>query len=190
MVDIETGGITPGSSIFAIGATMFDFFPELITLVGINPIFYQNASRKSNIDIGLKEDASTMEWWKRQSKDAQDASLHGVQDITDVLADFAGWYTSIKDAGNDVRLWGKGAGFEAFLLEAAYKAGGWWGVPWHRRELMDYRTLEYLFRPIVPEDEWDALSNTHVAHTALGDAIMQARKAEAILGILSFEGLV
>jgi len=190
MVDIESGGVVPGSSIFSIGATMFDFYPELITLVGISPIFYRNASRQSNAEIGLKEDASTMKWWEEKSEAARNETLYGTQHVAQMLRDFHEWYVSIREAGNDVRMWGKGAGFEAKMLEAAYRAVGAYDVPWHYRELMDYRTLEYLFKPIVSEEVWKDLDSTHTKHTALGDAIMQARKAEAIFNVLRHEGMV
>jgi hypothetical protein len=185
MLDIETGGTAPGSSIFAIGATIFH--TDLTGKGFLAPNFYGTASRASNRQIGLVEDDDTMLWWLVQSEAARNETLLGAQHIKDLLGNFASWYGQVA-VYYDVKLWGKGAGFEAFLLGAAYAKMDS-KVPWHYRALMDYRTLVELHGSIVSEERKKEIHTKMIPHTAIGDACMQAEIATAILEALAEDGL-
>lgn len=173
MVDLETLGNTPGCVILSIGAVGF------CPVTGImGERFYRVVNTLSAIDAGLEADASTQEWWSKQSKEAQQVLLDaGSPDgslnshLKDVLNEFNDFLRS--EPFSDVRVWGNGSDFDNAILAVAYKRCGIkpaWEF-WNNR---CFRTLKNSAPQIKMER-----SGTH--HNALDDAVTQARHALAIL---------
>ena len=159
MLDLETLGTLPGSVILSIGCVPF----ELDGRIG-HPVFYENIERKSSAAAGLKIDPKTVEWWSRQSKEAQTALLHPApRPLREVAELFAAWY---KTAGVDF-LWGHGASFDPPLWETASVAVGIL-APWKFYNVRDTRTLYALTNFDVRD-----ITKAHVEHNAIDDARFQ-----------------
>ena len=186
MIDIETGGLVPGSSIFAIGACYFALSangPELPLKLAHS--FFSAVDRTTCKESGLIEYAETMEWWDRQSEEARLSTLYGRVPLKTALTDLATYITDAREVGYKVQLWCKQNNFDFSILEAAYKACDM-GIPWTFRELRDCRTVFEVFAIWYTQEFEKALKEGCITHNALGDAIYQARKMEYILEQLSF----
>src|SRR4051812_4178117 len=89
MVDIESTGNRSGCGILSIGAVMFD------PLTGrMGDEYYRVIQRKSCKEFGLVEQADTLEWWAKQSPEAQvvlkkAATVRGVPTLPATLKTFA-----------------------------------------------------------------------------------------------------
>jgi len=182
MVDLETLGTGPDAAILSIGAVRFDT---------VNPDdgsltqgFYQNVSLESALESGATVDASTIEWWFKQSNEARSALFEGAVSLYEALERFTDWLRS-QSGGRTIHIWGNGATFDNVLLTRAYERVGL-RRPWSYRSDRCYRTLAALF-PRVPADE---VEGSHTKrHNALYDALHQAEHAQKILAIMgSSEG--
>lgn len=130
MLDLETFGTAPGSAIRSVGAVVFD--PNTSAL---GPEFYMNVDDASCTVAGLTKDASTVAWWAKQSKAAQDSLLVEQKPIADVLAAFAAWFS--KNRG--IFIWSQGSNFDEVLLGCAYRKLNM-RQPWKFHEARDTRT--------------------------------------------------
>jgi hypothetical protein len=117
MVDLETLGTRSGSVILSIGAVLFtaDDGGKL------GHEFYTVINTDDSMAAGLTCDASTLEWWSKQSDEAkavirQAQTVGESQPIRAALLDFSKWLGE-KSA---FRLWGNGAAFDNALIAAAY----------------------------------------------------------------------
>lgn len=163
MIDIETMGNIPGSSIISIGAVCFD-------KNNIGPNFYSVINRQSNLDVGLFETPSTVEWWNNQSDAARKvieiSEMPSTQHLGMVLAKFTNWLES-RTNRKYLKAWGNGSDFDNALLAVAYhKTGGI--VPWDFWNNRCYRTI----KATVPDIKIERGTGTH--HNALDDAKAQA----------------
>ncbi|CAM7540570.1 3'-5' exoribonuclease Rv2179c-like domain-containing protein [Citrobacter freundii] len=70
MVDLETMGSGPDAPIVSIGAVYFD-----PSTGNTGAEFYQVVSLESSMSFGMKPDASTIQWWLKQSSEARSAIL-------------------------------------------------------------------------------------------------------------------
>jgi 3' exoribonuclease, RNase T-like len=180
MIDIETLGIAPGSTILSIGAVPF-------TEDGIDERyggFDEVISRRSCREAGLTEDPETLRWWEDQPKEASkviaaaNQPRHG-SEVANVLRDFRTWLSVVTDGLlEDLQVWSLGASFDVVLLDEAYRRTGYGQAPWDHRNGRCLRTLAAL-RPDVPRPK------PEVAHDALSDAIAQALWAAALLRAVS-----
>lgn len=66
MLDLETMGNKSNSVILSVGAVMFD-----IETGEIGEYFYERIEFQSALDVGLKINADTVEWWMKQSDEAR-----------------------------------------------------------------------------------------------------------------------
>lgn len=158
MVDLETMGTLPGSSVVAIGAVHFTDT--------IKSSFYMTISLKSNAEAGLRIDDDTVNWWLSQSIEAR--SLFRDKNATQLptaLRQFSAWMFNIGKVA-DILLWGNGATFDNVLLRSAYDAINT-KAPWSYRNDMCYRTIKNIY-PDVPMNR----VGTH--HNAMDDAESQA----------------
>lgn len=167
MIDLETMGTRAGCAIVALGAIKFDDYSET------SRPFYAAISLTSNQAYGLKFDASTIEWWLKQSKEAQAALLEAPNDIKDVLTHFADYL------GDFETIWSHGATFDLPILEMAYAQVLKRKAPWGYMQARDTRTLF-------------ALAGLHkidrtagVKHNALDDATAQAKAVQQCLRMVS-----
>lgn len=163
MVDLETWGLTPGSDIRSIGAVVFD--PVAGTL---GQEFYVNVRGGRNWN--LTRDPSTVEWWSKQTTEAQQALDRDRVLLHPALDMFADWWNDLDppQAGEDpATFWANGPHFDEAILAACYRATGQ-TVPWHYRAPRDFRT-------IIEAAGGVDLPFEGVQHDALADAKHQAR---------------
>lgn len=169
MLDLETWGTRPGCAIRSIGAVVFD--PNGSTL---GSEFYCNISDMSCELAGLTMDATTIAWWARQSKAAQDALLVDQQPLNDALWSFANWWQTM---GGE-RIWSHGANFDQPILEAAFVVCGFPGAPW---SFWNSRCSRTLFDIAQLDTRASGVHRTGTHHNALDDAKFQALCAQAAI---------
>ena len=173
MLDIETLGTLPYSTIIAIGACAFNPYAtevkEIVTDrfdVAISPV-----------NAGLRVDAETLLWWMDAERDAARTAWLKMPKVAlrEALDGFADWLNSLHqgELGNGIRMWGNGAGFDNVLLRQAYEVTGR-EPPWSFRHDRCFRTL----RSMLTFEEGQYLGTQH---TALADAENQARRANQIV---------
>lgn len=86
MVDMETMGNGPDAPIVSIGAVFFD-----PSTGNTGAEFYQVVSLESSMSFGMKPDASTIQWWLKQSSEARSAIL--VDEAMGLLETLELWLT-------------------------------------------------------------------------------------------------
>jgi hypothetical protein len=154
MVDIETLGVRPGSSIIALGALLFD--PHSTTAP--ERTFYLEFCRESCRSLGLHEEPETLAWWQQQSQPMP----QGIFPITDGLNAFLLW---ISNAGCHINgVWANSPSFDIVLINHALRL---MGREWPLRYSLerDVRTIRNLILPGV---------QLHNSHNALSDCYTQA----------------
>lgn len=166
MVDLETTGVSPSAGILSIGAHTFHCNKSSIA-------FYSKVSVESNREEGREFDSATLAWWDKQSKEARDEAFSGTTPISLALSYFNSWLETLGSP-SEIFVWGNGADLDNVIMIDAYKKldiKPSWGT-WNNR---CYRTLKNLF-PDISAGPFDGIK-----HSALADAIFQARHAERIL---------
>lgn len=171
MIDLETLGRRAGCSILSIGAVAFG--PE-----GLGPEFYTVVNRASCQAHGLHEDEATLEWWTKQSAQAQTVLGQASTDGTSLVDALAELTTFLSGLGSlkKLKVWGNGADFDNAILTACYAAVGR-ELPWEFWHNRCYRTLKSL-RPAAK------LSRQGTYHNALDDAKSQATHAIQLLELV------
>ena len=159
MLDLETWGTTPGCALRSIGAVMFDPHSDEI---GAN--FYANIADQSCEQAGLVRDASTVDWWSKQSTKAQEMLLDGQLTLTEVAVRFDEWWRKNRA----IFVWSQGSNFDGVLWEAAMRAIGR-GVPWKFYDARDTRTAYDL-----ASFDSRTIRRQGTYHNALDDARHQA----------------
>lgn len=171
MLDLETLGTTPGSSILSIGAVRFSVEE------GVTDKFYVTINRHSCKLHGLTEDPRTLEWWSQQTEEARQAAFKEEQALQCALQSFNDFVSSDSYLGT--AMWGNGAEFDNALLGKAYEVTGVM-QPWRFTGSRCYRTVKNLF-----PDVW--VDPVGTAHNALDDAEYQANHLIAIAKIHGFD---
>lgn len=171
MLDLETWGTSPYSTIISIGACEFDPYAEEKDTVITDR--FEVAIEPTN--AGLRVDASTLVWWLAPERDAARAVWWGMPKVAlrEALDGFADWLRSLSNSEDGLRIWGNGAGFDNVLLRQAYEVSSR-EVPWSFRHDRCFRTL----RTLLTIEEGQFLGT---AHTALADAENQAIRANQIV---------
>jgi hypothetical protein len=175
MLDLETWGISPYSTIIAIGACAFDPYatePDKIITdrfeVAIDPVSCQGL---------LRPEPETLLWWMDTERDAARMIWLSMPKVAlrEALDGFSDWLNSLHpgEQDNSVRMWGNGAGFDNVLLRQAYEVTAR-EPPWSFRHDRCFRTL----RNLLTFEEGHYLGT---AHTALADAENQAIRANQIV---------
>ena len=152
MIDLETMGKGSDAAIVSIGAVRF-------YEGGITETFYQSVSLESSVKVGLKMDASTVEWWMRQSDQAR-KEIEGGKELHIALQSLAVFL------GENAILWGNGSDFDNAILANAYRAIGQ-QQPWKFWNNRCYRTVKNLCGSVP-------MQRKGVHHSALNDAESQA----------------
>lgn len=176
MLDLETYGTVPGSVILSIGAQAFD--PDAGTIDSAQS-FYQVITIDSCEDAGLETNLATIEWWYKQSKEAQAVlrQAYGEEPGAIGLRYALRNFTAFLGASSPC-VWGNGSDFDNAMLTVAYERAGF-PLPWKFSGNRCYRTLKNL-APRVPMDRF----GTH--HNALDDARSQAVHALSIFQALGW----
>lgn len=175
MVDLETMGSGPDAPIVSIGAVYFD-----PSTGNTGAEFYQVVSLESSMSFGMKPDASTIQWWLKQSSEARSAILvdeaMGLRETLELLADFIAENTA--NGSHTVQLWGNGCSFDNVILRRAYALTETpFAVPfWNDR---DVRTMVELGKSAGINPRFDIPFEGDM-HNALSDARHQVKYVSAI----------
>jgi hypothetical protein len=160
MLDLETLGTRPGDVILSIGAVLFE--PGK----GITSEFYVTVNQQSSRDAGLRAQKSTIEWWQKQSPEAQAAAFKGELSLESALKQFMMWLPP------ETLVYGNGANFDNAMLAAAYRALKM-EAPWKFWHDRCYRTIAAMFMKYRTE-------RVGTYHNALDDAKTQALRLMAM----------
>ncbi|HCR3450935.1 TPA: 3'-5' exoribonuclease [Citrobacter werkmanii] len=175
MVDLETMGSGPDAPIVSIGAVYFD-----PSTGNTGAEFYQVVSLESSMSFGMKPDASTIQWWLKQSSEARSAILvdeaMGLRETLELLADFIA--ENAANGSHTVQLWGNGCSFDNVILRRAYALTETpFAVPfWNDR---DVRTMVELGKPVGINPRFDIPFEGDM-HNALSDARHQVKYVSVI----------
>lgn len=171
MFDLETLDTKPSAVILSLGAVKFDPRQQ-----GIDP----NAERLSiRIDIdtqslmGRTISESTLEWWGKQSKEAQDAAFseEGRVPLAETVEQFH------KFVWNSERIWSQGS-FDVNIMEHLYTSLNK-PYAWQYWQVRDSRTLF---------DFVDGKLDRTKHHDAVEDAIAQAEAVQRALRKIGWNG--
>lgn len=175
MVDMETMGNSPDAPIVSIGAVFFD-----PSTGNTGAEFYRVVSLESSMSFGMKPDASTIQWWLKQSPEARSAILvdeaMGLLETLELLADFIA--ENAANGSHTVQLWGNGCSFDNVILRRAYALTDTpFAVPfWNDR---DVRTMVELGKSVGINPRFDIPFEGDM-HNALSDARHQVKYVSAI----------
>ena len=135
MIDIETLGTNPNSCILTIGAIKFDRHKDIIELKDCET-FYCRIDKDSCLSIGMNIDNDTLEWWKKQNKQARYEALENTDriKINDALLQLKNFIKNAK------YIWANSPNFDCIILENAFKICDI-EVPWKFWILRDCRTV-------------------------------------------------
>lgn len=164
MCDLETMGLPPDGAIVSIGACFFD-----LQTCEIGPTFSKAINLATSVRDGGTINPGTCMWWLSQSETARRNILFDTYDIRVVLQAFSE-FISEHSRHQDVRIFGNGADFDLTLLNAAYLRSGM-KTPWSPFKTRCFRTI----RNMYPAVEYNTDDKKDSAHTAVDDAIFQAR---------------
>ena len=167
MIDIETLGTAANAPVVAIGAVFFD--PNTGTL---GDTFDAAIDVEDAMRYGVMS-GSTFKWWLGQSDAARQKVVRGRERAEDVFNRFGSF--AMKH-GDNVQPWGNGASFDIAILDHAFPRILNKPAPWKFWNVRDVRTVKELATGIV---RFDDKMKQGVAHTALDDAIHQAKYVSA-----------
>lgn len=135
MLDLETLSTRPNAVIIVLAAIKFNRKGDLMPIEQLDT-FYKRIDVKSCLELGLRADKNTIEWWKKQSpKIRYEALDHPVRSsLFIVLQEFKDWID------NNSRIWGNGDDFDCTILGEAYIRAGM-EIPWKFYNTRDVRTI-------------------------------------------------
>ena len=173
MIDIETMSTEPTAAILTIGATIFnprgedteDSLRDSSQLFG--PVTFE-----SNEKEGRHFSPSTMAWWLKQERAAQDALFEGnLVNLRIALTAFAKWVRDTKPT--PTRIWAKDPDFDVVIMKNAMESCGlnWPFKFWESRSVRT--TMELAYPPGGLRGDFP-LIGAGVAHNAVDDSIRQA----------------
>ncbi|WP_454730540.1 3'-5' exoribonuclease domain-containing protein [Citrobacter freundii] len=175
MVDMETMGNSPDAPIVSIGAVFFD-----PSTGNTGAEFYRVVNLESSMSFGMKPDASTIQWWLKQSSEARSAILvdeaMGLRESLELLANFIA--ENAANGSHTVQLWGNGCSFDNVILRRAYALTETpFAVPF--RNDRDVRTMVELGKSVGINPRYDIPFEGDM-HNALSDARHQVKYVSAI----------
>jgi hypothetical protein len=135
MIDMETLDVLPTATILTIGAVKFDPFGDDVNDSDMDR-FYVKVDIDSCDKLGCTVSQDTLDWWSKQSKEAQEEAFtpDGRIDIVDAMNQLYKFCWGAK------RVWSHGAGFDVVICEHLFRKIGK-AVPWSFWEVRDTRTL-------------------------------------------------
>lgn len=135
MIDLETLDVLPTATILTIGAVKFDPFGDELSEADMEK-FYVKVDVDSCDKIGCTVSQDTLEWWAKQSQEAQNEAFSPDDriEITDAVNQLYKFCWGAK------RVWSHGAGFDIIILENLFRKIGK-AIPWSFWEVRDTRTL-------------------------------------------------
>jgi exodeoxyribonuclease VIII len=184
MVDLETLDNVASSAIVSIGAVQCD-----LTTGKTGEEYYRVIELQDQLDFGFTVNASTLNWWMKQSLGARSVfNVDGKILPIEMCNTFSMWLASLGNPDN-FRMWGNGASFDNAILRYFYsKYGQIFPIPfWNDR---DMRTIVG-FYPQSLQKDWK-IKNQRMGtyHNALDDAKYQVKYCTHILQELGVERLL
>jgi hypothetical protein len=182
MLDLETLGTVPGCVGLSIGAVQFD--PREGTL---GREFYVVVSRADSVERFLTEDASTKEWWARQSHEAQQVlrdaeSEDACETLPHAMSKLNNWFSGVGNK-TAIRLYGNGADFDNPILRVMYQCANIQPYPAAFGGRC-YRTLKNLDELFGPDFAFRKIERQGTYHNALDDAKSQAQHLMGELALI------
>ena len=175
MIDIETLGGTPDGVILSIGAVRFDD-------KSIFDDFYVNVTIQSCLDVGMKIDPKTIEWWFGQSDAARSALFVDTISITDAMNRLREWF---KKSADKKIVWANGAAFDLAIVRRAFDLTGV-GCPFHWGNEMCMRPIRRIGYMLGRDYSKDKKTGGVTLHNALEDARLQAKYVMEVLALVRF----
>ncbi|HDP7545172.1 TPA: 3'-5' exoribonuclease [Escherichia coli] len=177
MIDTETLGNGPDAAIFAIGAVFFDPFTGRL-----GKQFEQFIDPVDSERNGGTVNAATALWWAGQSVEARahlrNADGTEIAAVTEFLA-FISSNMRDESPGWPLTVWCKGASFDFLILKSAItRTVGEKSIPWC---FWNERCMGALIA-MAESTGWRMpdRAGKETAHTALGDAVYQAKVVSEI----------
>lgn len=169
MIDIETLSTAVDAPVLSVGVAFFTVDGRLAKS------YYHRLHLHEQIVSGRVPSASTIRWWMRQSKEAQDAAFgpEGAfnKTVAEIYSDLSCLITK-----NDM-VWARGPHFDIAILGHLFAQQGL-PEPWYYGRVRDSRTLlDSLPFLVYPE-------NTGTPHHALHDAEYEADRVILALQFL------
>lgn len=135
MIDMETLDVLPTATVLTIGAVKFDPFGDDIAEPTCEK-FYVRVDVDSCDRYGCTVSQDTLDWWSKQSQEAQDEAFSpdgriSIEEAMEKLYKFC-WGAK--------RVWSHGAGFDVVICERLFRKVGR-ATPWSFWEVRDTRTL-------------------------------------------------
>lgn len=135
MIDLETLSTSPNAAVLTIGAVKFDPFGDDFKDPTCEK-FYVKVDVDSCDELQLDVSTDTLEWWSKQSKEAQEEAF-STEGRIHVREAFNQLY---KFCWGAKRVWSHGAAFDTVICENIFRKLGK-AVPWNFWEVRDTRTL-------------------------------------------------
>jgi len=135
MIDLETLATSPNAAVLTIGAVKFNPFGDEITDPRCEK-FYVKVDIDSCDELNLDVNNDTLEWWSKQSKEAQEEAF-STEGRIHVREAFNQLY---KFCWGAKRVWSHGAAFDTVICENIFRKLNK-AVPWSFWEVRDTRTL-------------------------------------------------
>jgi hypothetical protein len=158
-LDIETLGLPNNCVVLTLGAVKFDPY----NLQEPHSPFYIRLNVEEQTALGRNVDSSTLEWWAKQSAEAQEEAMGDNGDRIS-LEDATVQLNRYLVGAN--KLWSQGNLFDFGILEHLYRMIGK-PPPWQYWQIRDTRTIGDL-------GDYSAKTSNKSAHNALADAYSQA----------------
>lgn len=175
VVDTETLGTKPGCIVLSIGAASFQLSSN------DHKYFHDTINKTSCKDEGLVAEPETVKWWEEQSAAARNATMYGTSTLLDALIRFSDFIQSFPSK-EVFCIWGNSPSFDLSILRYCYEDVFGMQTPWDFRQERCFRTVKSLV-PSVPVPPFEGIK-----HTAMADAMHEARHLKEILGLLRGEG--
>lgn len=185
-LDLETLGLRENTVVLSLGVAAFRLDAESTNDFDryIETGFHVKFSVKDQMQTWNRStDASTIEWWKKQDKEAQKIVKPSVEDVTmaDGLAMFTDWVKSIDYRWGKSYTWTRGLAFDIPKVEHMYYQAGM-KLPFNSWMARDTRTfIDILTGVSNGQYEPDGgFPKNFLKHDALHDAAMDAYRMTEI----------
>ena len=135
MIDMETLDVLPTATVLTIGAVKFDPFGDDVNEPNCDK-FYVKVDVDSCDRLGCTVSPDTVEWWAKQSQEAQEEAFSpdGRVSIEEAMNQLYKFCWGAK------RVWSHGAGFDVVICEYLFRKIGK-ATPWSFWEVRDTRTI-------------------------------------------------
>jgi len=173
MIDLETLSTRHDAAILSIGLCLFD-----ITTGKIGQCFHEKIILEDSPLFGHIS-TSTIEWWLKQPKSAQDNLLDGNKIyLALALNRLSAWIR------NSHTVWSNGSSFDLVILRNAF-ARNQLNQPWKYYQERDTRTIVDIAERITGINAAKSIEFDGIKHDALADAIHQAKYVSNAFAVLN-----